>query len=173
DAELHALGHALGFVGKAALEVGVHGNVGGDNDLAKMGEHHRAGHGAVGEALCESEARAGRGERLESETLQIARRAHVPGVGDDEASLRVELAERCALFGGRGHGGASLLRSAEWVRAIVSRLRRCVGCTGRCAYASRKSWVARPSLVREGSPCRGSTIMPPAGASSCSSWPEV
>src|SRR5215831_277157 len=107
DAQRHAFGHALGCVRKAALEVGVHGNVGGGSDLAEMGEHRRARHGAVGAALGESEARAGRGQRLESETLQIARRAHVPGVGDDEASLRVELEERRALFGGRGHGGAS------------------------------------------------------------------
>src|SRR6516162_7850377 len=30
-----------------------------------------------------------------------------------------------------------------------------------------------PSLLREGSPCRHSPITPPAGASSCSFWPEV
>src|SRR5215510_9926699 len=149
DAQFHALGHALGRVRKAALEVGVHGNVGGGGDLAEMGEHRRARHAAVGETLREGEARAGRGERLESETLQIARRAHVPGVGDDEASLRVELAERCALFGGRGHGGASL-RSAEWIGAIVSRLRRCVGWTGRRAHASRKSWDRAPVALEGG-----------------------
>src|SRR6516162_11650902 len=30
-----------------------------------------------------------------------------------------------------------------------------------------------PSLLREGSPCRHLPITPPAGASSCSSWPQV
>src|SRR5262249_3253958 len=170
DAQFHALGHALGRVRKAALEVGVHGNVGGGSDLAEMGEHRRARHAAVREALREGEARAGRGERLESETLQIARRAHVPGVGDDEASLRVEFWARWAVFGGGGHG-EPLLGSGEWVRAIVSSLRRCVGWTGRRAYASRKRWSRGPWLLREGSPCRRSPIAPPAGANSCSFWP--
>src|SRR5262249_16210236 len=36
-----------------------------------------------------------------------------------------------------------------------------------------KELVARPWLLREGSPCRRSLLTPPAGASSCSSWPEV
>src|SRR5262249_2013193 len=45
--------------------------------------------------------------------------------------------------------GEPLCDRREWVRAIVSRLRRCVGWTGRRAYASRKSW-SRPIALEGG-----------------------
>src|SRR5262249_23616942 len=46
--------------------------------------------------------------------------------------------------------GEPLLRSTEWGGAIVSRLWRCVGWTGRRAHASRKSWLARPLALEGG-----------------------
>src|SRR6516164_8696434 len=49
-----------------------------------------------------------------------------------------------------GVGMGASLRWAEWVRAIVSRLRRCVGWTGRRAHASRKSWLVRPIALEGG-----------------------
>src|SRR5262249_14170219 len=68
-----------------------------------------------------------------------------------------------AAEGGRGAWGGNCLKTSALCRMEI----------GRRAYASRKSWVARPSLLREGSPCRHSPIRPPAGAGSCSSSPEV
>src|SRR5262245_25770357 len=46
--------------------------------------------------------------------------------------------------------GEPLCDRREWVGAIVSRLRRCVGWTGRRAYASRKSWLAWPMALEGG-----------------------
>src|SRR4029077_6890617 len=85
--------------------------------------------------------------------LQIARRAHVPGIGDDEASLRVELAERCAFFGGAGHERGAF---SELGRAIACGLRRWTGqgvfsadCTmpparPRDIAAAPAQWAPRP-----------------------------
>ena len=47
--------------------------------------------------------RAGRGESLEVQMLQVARGADVPWIGNDEASGRMQLAKRGALFGDGGH----------------------------------------------------------------------
>src|SRR5262249_23500174 len=93
-------------------------------------------------------------------------------VGAGEAPWAGELGERCAFFGGRGHGGASL-RSAGVDRGD------CLETSALCRMdrAPRlrqpKELVARRSLLREGSPCRRSPLTPPAGANSCSSWQEV
>jgi len=64
----------------------------------KCCKHRGAGHGAVGKPLREGEPRAGGGERFKSQPLQIARRTHVPGIGDDETSFGMELAERLRVF---------------------------------------------------------------------------
>ena len=46
--------------------------------IAQVLEHHLARHGAIGTALRMRKARAGRRQRLEAETLEITRGAHVP-----------------------------------------------------------------------------------------------
>src|SRR5260370_18900783 len=85
-----------------------------------MGKHGGGGHGGGGKALGEGEPRAGGGERFKSQRLQIARRTHVPGIGDDETSFGMELAERCAFFGRGGHGEASgrWLGDCLWTSAM-------------------------------------------------------
>ena len=75
----------------------------GGDDLGNMRKHVIARHRRVGDAARECKTRAGRSERLEAQVLQVARRADVPWVGNDEASGRVQLAKRGALFGDGGH----------------------------------------------------------------------
>ena len=103
DAQPHALRHALGCVRIATLEISVHRQVGGGDDLGDMREHVVARHRRVGEAARERETRARGGKRLEAQMLQIACGADVPRIGNDEAAGRMQLVKRGALFGDGGH----------------------------------------------------------------------
>src|SRR5207253_2333876 len=69
------------------------------------------GQTAIRVALCMRMARTRRGERLEAERLQVARAAHVPGVGDDETSARVQRAEGLSLVGNGGHIASLVFRA--------------------------------------------------------------
>src|SRR5215510_8439384 len=73
-------------------------------ELMQVFEHQVARHRAVGIALREGKAGAGRGERLEAERLQVTRAANVPGIGNDEAAALMQLAEGLALVGDARHG---------------------------------------------------------------------
>ena len=144
DAQPHALRHALGLVRIAALEIGVHRQVGRGDDLGDMRKHVVARHRRVGETARECKTRAGRGERLEAQMLQVARGADVPWIGNDEASGRMQLAKRGALFGDGGHETLSDCKgdmsiSIRTDRTRLSRTVRRVGWTGCRAHSSRKS----------------------------------
>ncbi len=125
DAARHVLGHAGGIVREAVLEIAVERHVGRLRDLAEMGEHLVHGLVAVGVALRMGVAGTGGGQRLEAETLQIARAAHAPGIGDDEAAGLVQLAEGAAFFGNDGNGaGHGVNSSMEAIaRACHDRIR--------------------------------------------------
>ena len=82
-------------------------------DPAGRGVAVIARHRAVGQPQGEGKARAGRGQRLEAETLQVTCGADVPRIGDDEASGLVELAIDGAFFGDGGHDRGSLFRAGE------------------------------------------------------------
>src|SRR6187399_1944739 len=110
-----------------------------------MRKHVIARHRRVGDAARECKTRAGRGERLEAEVLQVARGADVPRVGNDEASGRVQLAKSGALFGDGGHETLFFrwqdghVDSIGTDRTRLSRTVRRVGWTGCRAHSSRKS----------------------------------
>src|SRR5215471_12177394 len=53
--------------------------------------------------------RARRRQRRKAQTLQVARAADVPGIGNDEAAGFVKLAERFAFLSGRGSGHDALV----------------------------------------------------------------
>src|SRR5262245_64597907 len=104
----------------AALEVGVHRHVGGGGELGDVGEHLLARHATIGGAARPGKSRAGGGERLEAQVLQVARGADVPWVGNNEASTFVQAPKGGALFGRRWHGvissGRHCARSSDGPR---------------------------------------------------------
>src|SRR5262249_51108589 len=77
---------------------------------------------AVGVALRMGVARAGRRQRLKTESLKITCAAHVPRIGNDEAAGLVQLAEGPALVGsgrtGGRHGKLPAWRSANIATAL-------------------------------------------------------
>src|SRR5262249_40196086 len=79
---------------EAGLEIGVDRQIGGADDSADVGQRGLEPGHTVGHAVRPREAGARRGERLEAETLQVAGRARVPRVGEDEAARFVETAKR-------------------------------------------------------------------------------
>src|SRR5215831_14526610 len=91
----------------AALKVGVHRHVGGASELGDVGKHVLARHATICGAARPGKSRAGGGERLEAQALQVAHGADVPGVGNNEASLLVQAPKGSALFGRRWHGVTS------------------------------------------------------------------
>src|SRR5258705_84301 len=76
-----------------------------------MPEHHVARDSRVRQALRKRKARAGRGQGLEAEMLEITGGANVPGIGDHETSLFVE-GPKGAAFIGNGRQGHVLLVAA-------------------------------------------------------------
>ena len=71
---------------EAALEVGINGNRDAAGDCPEVAQDLVEGHVVVRPAQRPGEARAGGGERRETELGQEAGAADVPGVGDDEAA---------------------------------------------------------------------------------------
>src|SRR6266404_4664697 len=109
-----------------------------------MIEHAVARHAAVPVAMRPCESGAGGGESLEAEALQVARTAHVPGVGKDEASRLVQFVKGATLVGNAG---------ADMGHATVPQLDvrdqgriRCLLCARRRTRAPRiRSLPHRPS----------------------------
>src|SRR5882757_8915324 len=79
-----------------------------------MIEHPVARHAAVPMAMRPRECRAGGGERLEAEALQVACASHIPWIRNGEASCLVQFVKGAALIGDAGAdvGHALLLREA-------------------------------------------------------------
>src|SRR6185437_11956322 len=90
-------GDLVRFMGKAVLEIGVDGYIDRRADRGQMIADIVDGDAVVGLSDGPGEARAGGGQRLEAEMLQCLGAADVEGVGNDEASGRVELPECGAL----------------------------------------------------------------------------
>ena len=104
-AQPHALGHALRRVGVAALEVGVHRHVGRSRQFGDVGQHVMSRVTPPSRQPARpGKARAGRRQRLEAQGLQIARRADIPGVGNDEAPALVQPPELAPLVSNCRHG---------------------------------------------------------------------
>src|SRR6516162_685708 len=106
----------------AALEVGVHRHIGGGGELGDVGKHELARHAAVGGAARPGKSRAGGGERLEAQVLQIARGADVPWVGNNEASPFVEAPKGGTLVGRRWHRVTSSGRHCAGSQAMAATL---------------------------------------------------
>lgn len=92
-------GETVEVGGEPVGEIGVDRHVDGRGDGAEMGQHLIERHGAVGPSRRPGEARAGGGERLEAEALQVARAADIPRIGHDEAAGLMEPAKLRAFFG--------------------------------------------------------------------------
>jgi hypothetical protein len=84
-------------MGKAALEIGIDGNIDRGADGGEMGQHILQRNAVVGPAERPGEARAGRGNRLEAEMRERFRRADIDGIGDHETAALVQLAEMDAF----------------------------------------------------------------------------
>ena len=88
-----------------------------------MREHHVAGDVAVRIADRMSVSGAGRGQRLESEALQVTGTADIPRVWDDKAAALVKLAECTAFIGGAHESGLFMRwasRQCLQQRAIIA-----------------------------------------------------
>src|SRR5262249_36100365 len=92
------LGHVIRGGAEAAFEIHRDWKIGRVNDGARVRKHLVAGDPAVARAVCAGSRVAGGGDRRKAKARQNARRARVPGVGDDErARPLMERAERIAF----------------------------------------------------------------------------
>src|SRR6185369_3273093 len=96
----------------SGVEVRVDRHVGGRRDRRDVLEHGVARHEAIAvrQAHREGGARAGGGERRETQVLEPTRRADVPRVRHHEAALLVQAAERATLLGGDRHAASLIAR---------------------------------------------------------------
>src|SRR5262249_20825489 len=112
DAKPHIFRDALRLPRITGFEVGVHGQFRRSDNLRKMTEYQIARRRVVvvRQSLREGEPGAGGGQRLKSEMAQIAGRAGVPGIRNDETAAFVQLSERGAARReiGLGHMGKEL-----------------------------------------------------------------
>ena len=83
----------------------------------KMIQHPIPGHAAVAVTMRPRESGAGGGQRLETDTLQIAGAAHIPRIRNDEAAALVQ-AMKCAAF--IGDAGTNM-RHAETPAYLMER----------------------------------------------------
>src|SRR3546814_6614519 len=80
---------ALRRIAEAFLQVGRDGKLRGLDDCAAVREHIVTRNAAVGRAERVGESRAGGRQGLEAERREQARRADIPGIGNDEGAGRV------------------------------------------------------------------------------------
>src|SRR5262249_12088495 len=101
----------LRIAGKAVLKISIQRHIGGRGQGLEMLEGCFECRAPVRAALRPGEPGTRRGERFEAETLQKARTANIPWIGNDEAAARVQTAEAPALIGDAGsprvHAGVS------------------------------------------------------------------
>src|SRR5882757_7323433 len=99
---------------KAALEVGINGQIDGLAQRGEMLADIVERNAIVGLSDRPRKARAGGGNCLEAHVLQRPRAADIPGVGQHEAASLVHLAECCSLvFSCCGH---DLSLACVWLR---------------------------------------------------------
>ena len=98
DAKPHAFGDALRLVRVAALEIGVHRQVGRPRRCSRMWSSITS-RGTAPSASPDRPGGAGarRRQRLEAEMLEIAGAADVPWIGDDEAAGLMQAAKGLRL----------------------------------------------------------------------------
>jgi hypothetical protein len=86
------------------LEVGIDGQIGCLDHLRQMIQYAVTRHAAITVPVRPREARTRRGQRLESQTLQIPGAAHIPGIGNHEATVFVQSMKCTPLVGDAGSG---------------------------------------------------------------------
>ena len=141
------------------------------DDLAHMRQHRRRADCAPSATPARiGKAGAGGRQRLEAETLQIARAADVPRIGNDEAAGLVQLAEGAAFLGWCSAWRVLVVRCSSGVNPIYIR-KRSVYAPG-TATIQRKVGVGIIAL-EGGPPCRRSKIKPAIVANSCNFSPRA